>query len=458
VKIHPAIKDIAKVFSNGGKQVYLVGGAVRGPLMRKRPADLDLATDALPEEVTAMFLSSNPRGYIIPTGIKHGTVTVLFKGLKFEITTFRAESGYSDGRRPDKVEFGVSIEADLSRRDFTMNAIAWKLPSGPLVDPFKGAKDIKAKIIRCVGAAEERFAEDGLRPLRGLRFASQLEFKVDEAVLAAIPSSLGLTAKISPERVRDEIDKIIASKRPSISLRLMEQTGLLNLIIPELAACRKIEQKGRHRFDVLEHSLMACDFAAAEKYPHEIRLAALYHDIGKRSVAKLDADGNYSFHRHEKQSALDARNIMLRLRYPNVVTDEVCHLIEEHMFFYEENWTDAAVRRFIIKIGEKNLDSIYRLRRADTYGICGIPPPPDYLLPLQERVEKILAGQKAFSIKDLEISGNDLKEAGVRPGKEMGIILNELLETVIEDPELNTREKLLEIALKINARYTEAPA
>jgi putative nucleotidyltransferase with HDIG domain len=406
---------------------------------------------------------------VIPTGIKHGTVTVHFKGLGMEVTTFRSESGYSDGRRPDSVEFGVSIEADLSRRDFTMNAAAWRLPSGPLIDPFDGKGDIKRRFIRTVGRPEERFSEDGLRPIRALRFASQLGFTVDEALLAAIPEAVPFTAKVASERIRDELDRIIASDKPSTALLLMEKTGLLELLIPELAACRGVKQDrihggGFHRFDVLDHSLLACDFAARQASldqqapPDQFSqtlgcLAALYHDIGKPVTAQIDENGMRTFYRHEKESARLARNILKRFRYPNMVTDTVCHLIEEHMFHYEENWTDATVRRFVVRVGEENLADLFALRRADAYGLAGKEPPPDFLNSLQKRIEETLKRSSALSLKDLALSGRDLIAAGIPPGKHMGIILNELLETVLDDPSLNTREKLLEIAGKINKRY-----
>jgi tRNA nucleotidyltransferase/poly(A) polymerase len=454
--IHPAVQEIASIFSNAGKQVYLVGGAVRDLLRGQKAKDWDLATDALPDEVMALF---RPKGgktpyFAVPTGIKHGTVTVYFRNFAFEVTTFRAEKGYSDGRRPDYVEFGVSITEDLSRRDFTMNAVAYKLPSGPLTDPFNGEGDIKARLIRSVGNPAERFAEDGLRPLRAVRFASQLDFKVDDAVLEAIPGAVSLTARVAPERIRDELDKIIASPKPSAAFLLMEKTGLLELILPELALCRGIEQKGLHRFDVLDHSLLACDFAAREKASPEVRMAALYHDTGKRLTCKIDESGVRTFYQHERESSRLAREIMLRFRYPNAVMDKVCHLIEEHMFHYEENWTDAAVRRFIIRAGEDSLPDLYRMRMADAYATSGLEPPQDYLLPLVKRVEKVLAAGRALSLKDLAVSGYDLKEVRVKPGKQMGIILKELLEAVVEDPSLNTREKLLEIAGKINERYS----
>jgi tRNA nucleotidyltransferase/poly(A) polymerase len=447
VYIHPLLREIAAVFQNHGREVYLVGGAVRDLLRGEKPQDWDLATAAVPEEVVSMFRR------VIPTGIKHGTVTVLYKGRSIEVTTFRTESEYRDGRRPDRVEYAATIEEDLSRRDFTMNAIALRLPGGDPVDPFGGAADIKKRVIRCVGKPEDRFAEDGLRPLRAVRFAGTLMFTLDEATLAAVRPALDVTAKVSPERIRDELDKILSSGVPSAAFRLMEKTGLLALLLPELAACRGVEQKGYHHFDVLDHSLLACDYAVREQYPREVSLAALLHDIGKPAVRKADEQGIWTFYQHEAESSRLCRNILTRLRYPNAVIDGVCHLVEEHMFHYEENWKDAAVRRFIIRVGEAHLENIYRLRRADTFAMAGLEPDPGSLLPLVNRVDAALAGSRAFSLKDLAVSGKDLMAAGIKPGKYMGIILKELFETVVDDPAMNSREKLLEIAKNINQKY-----
>jgi tRNA nucleotidyltransferase/poly(A) polymerase len=470
-RIHPLLREIAAVFQNHGRDLYLVGGAVRDLFRGKKPQDWDLATSAPPEEVTAMFRR------VIPTGIKHGTVTVHYKGRAVEVTTFRTESDYRDGRRPGRVEFAATIEEDLGRRDFTMNAIALRLPGGETVDPFGGAADIKRRLIRCVGEAAERFSEDGLRPLRAVRFAATLGFRLDEAALAAIRPALEVTAKVSPERVRDELDKILGAgasapagtdagadadaggeahgKRPSTAFRLMEQTGLLDLLLPELAACRGVNQKGYHRFDVLDHSLLACDYASREQYPREVILAALFHDLGKPATRKMGEQGVWTFYQHEQESSRLCRNILTRLRYPNAIIDGTCHLIEEHMFHYTEDWSDAAVRRFIIRAGEDHLENLYRLRRADTCAMAGLEPDPAALLPLIQRVDKILAGSRAFSLKDLAVSGKDLIALGVKPGKHMGIILQELFETVVDDPAMNSREKLLEIAGKINERYAD---
>jgi tRNA nucleotidyltransferase/poly(A) polymerase len=301
------LKEIASLFLNDGKQLYLVGGAVRDMVLGEKIQDWDLTTDAQPDEVDVII--KNAGGKVIPTGIKHGTVTVFYRKHKAEITTFRTESGYSDGRRPDNIQYAATIEEDLSRRDFTMNAAALRLPGGEIVDPFGGINDIKVGIIRCVGNAAQRFSEDGLRPMRAVRFTAQLGFELEKNTLDAIPGVLSVSAKVSQERVRDEIDKILTSSGtkaaalPSRAFLLMEKTGLLKLFLGELAACRGIEQKGYHIFDVLDHSLLACDYAARNGYSHELRLAALLHDIGKPSVRKFDeTGGSWTFYRHEEYS------------------------------------------------------------------------------------------------------------------------------------------------------------
>jgi tRNA nucleotidyltransferase/poly(A) polymerase len=295
--------------------------------------------------------------------------------------------------------------------------------------------------------------------LRAVRFAAQLSCELEPQTLAAIPGALETSAKVSAERVRDEIEKIIASAKPSRAFLLMEQTGLLKLFLPELAVCRGIEQKGYHRFDVLEHTLLACDYTAEKEYPQDVRIAALLHDTGKVSTRKLDETGGdgtslWTFYRHEAESEKIARTVLSRLRYPNTFIDSVCHLVKEHMFHYTDEWSDAAVRRFIVRAGEENLTKMYMLRRADAYATAASQPPPDFLLPLARRAEKALKESRVFSLKDLAVSGNDLMAIGIKPGKNLGIILNELLETVLDDPEQNTREALLNIAGKMYGKLT----
>jgi putative nucleotidyltransferase with HDIG domain len=447
------LKEIARLFREGGRQLYLVGGAVRDIIRDQKPNDWDLATDAPPAEVIELFRGRGLRAAVIPTGIQHGTVTLRYRGGEYEITTFRSESVYRDGRHPESVCFAKTIEEDLSRRDFTMNAIALALPGGEAVDPFGGCEDIKAGRIRCVGEPLDRFGEDGLRPLRAIRFAAQLGYQVDGPTLEAIRPSLKVTAKVSQERIRDELFKIIASPQPSPAFRLMEETGLLELLMPELAQCRGVEQKGCHRFDVLDHSLLACGYAAEKGYPLEVRLAALLHDIGKPEARREDERGILTFYQHEKYSAQMTRQLLTRLRCPNALIDRVCRLIGCHMFNYDDAWSEGAVRRFIIRAGEENLENIYLLRRADVYGMAGRESAAEGLAELMSRVDRVLAENHALSLKDLAVSGTELIAAGIKPGKHMGIILNELLETVVDDPESNNRETLLRIALKLNERY-----
>jgi putative nucleotidyltransferase with HDIG domain len=436
--------EFTRVLEAAGKKCYLVGGAVRDYLLDRAVSDFDVATDARPEEVLREYRR------VIPTGIKHGTVTVLWKGLEIEVTTFRTESDYADGRHPDKVEFAATIDEDLSRRDFTINAMAFDLTTKVLFDPQHGQGDLASHLVRAVGDPNERFREDGLRPLRAIRFAAQLGFEVETATLAAIAPSLDRFRMVSAERVRDELQRILISPFPSRGLRLLEKTGLLAEISPELAACRGVEQRGMHVFDVLDHL-----YASVDATPPEIvlRLAALLHDIGK-PAAKVEHPGeDPTFYRHEELSARSAEIILKRLRFPNAVIDEVVHLVRCHMFSYDESWSDAAVRRFIARVGANNIDALFALRLADGAGITGHPIDPRSLEPLHERIEAVLAAKEAFGLSDLVVKGGDLASIGVSPGPKMGAMLRELLEAVMDDPTLNERERLLEIAARIKPKY-----
>ncbi len=418
-------------------------------LLGKKPDDFDVATNATPRQVLEMFR------YAIPTGIEHGTVTIPFKGSHFECTTFRAEQGYSDGRHPDKISFATTIEEDLSRRDFTMNAIAVSIPQGTIIDPFHGKNDISASVIRTVGNPLERFSEDGLRPLRAIRFSSQLGFQIHENTIAAIPATLSVIAKVSIERIRDEFIKILLSKQPSSALRLMENTGIMRLLLPELSVCRGVIQKGLHVFDVLDHLLAACDACPIHRL--DVLLATLFHDIGKPLVREIDENGEPTFYLHEKKSAEIAVRIMNRMKFPVKLTKEVSHLIENHMFHYEPCWTDAAVRRFIGRIGYERIETLFAVRYADSQAITGKQALHDNLDDLRQRIKFVSAQGDAISVKDLAISGNDIVQTGIQPGPIIGLILKEILEAVIDDPSLNTKEKLVGIAQEIQAtRYQDS--
>lgn len=448
------------IFKKSGFEAYLVGGAVRDTLLQKTETDWDLATNATPEQVIALFHK------VIPTGIAHGTVTVLFMGKQIEVTTYRTDIGYSDGRHPDKVAYAATIEDDLSRRDFTMNAIAVNLSTGNITDPFCGRDDIKKKIIRTVGNAAERFTEDGLRPIRALRFSAQLDFTIEKNTFKAIslPEVQKKTGSVSIERIRDELVKMLDAPLPSEGFSFMEKTGVMQMFLPELLKCRGCTQKdfrGYHEFDVLDHLLYACD--GAPRYNLTVRLAALLHDIGKPDAKKIEhtPDGDvFTFYNHETISTEIARKMLVRLRFPNTTVESVCHLIQQHMFHYESSWTDAAVRRFVVRVKPEFLDDLFALRLADVYGMHNVPvrlhdsDVGKNLCELKDRIAAVMKQSSALGIKDLAVNGQDLIKAGVPAGKMMGTILHGLLETVLDDPEQNKKETLLHIARNMYSSAT----
>ena len=470
LKLPELLIDFGKHFSAAGYKAYLVGGAVRDMFMKIPVHDWDVATNATPQDVIKLFK------FVVPTGIEHGTVTVHYKGNEIEVTTFRTEAGYSDGRHPDSINYAATIEEDLARRDFTMNAIAASLEDGTVVDPYDGQTDIKKKLIRTVGAAHERFMEDGLRPVRALRFASKLDFSIEKDTYSEIfkPEIQKKAVSISIERFRDEFEKILLSPRPSVGLKLLEETGLLALFIPEFGVCRgciQSDYRAFHKFDVLDHLFYACDGAPSSKL--NVRLAALFHDIGKPAAKKLvcesvlDGDKNdgstkqietITFYNHEAFSEKITKQIMIRLKFSNEMIDNVCHLVKEHMFHYEPSWSEAAVRRFIIRVKPECMEDLYDLRLADMYGMYNENVDVRYsqsvslLLELKERVLRELEKKTALSLKSLAVNGRDLMAIGIPAGKELGRILNELLDCVIEDPEMNKKEKLLEVAERISGQ------
>ncbi len=432
------MQRFARVLAEHDRQCWLVGGAVRDLLMRRNGGDYDVATDARPEQVRAWYRRT------IPTGLRHGTVTVVWDGHRIEVTTFRSESSYGDGRHPDQVTFGGTIEQDLGRRDFTINAIALDLLSGRLVDPYDGRGDLARELIRAIGAPAERFAEDGLRPLRLCRFAAQLGFGVHGATLDAIPGALDTVRRVSAERIRVELEAILLAPVPSTGLSLMEETGLMELVLPELHRCVGVEQPERHCFDVFTHALATCDASAPDL---ELRLAGLLHDVGKPASAARAADGSLSFHRHERVSTRLTRQILDRLRFPHALRDRVSHLVAHHMFNYDASWSDAAVRRFVARVGRNEVDRLLSLRRADQIGRCRERAISTNLIEFEQRIGAVLARQPAFTVRDLAVGGRDLMdELQLAPGPIVGILLRQLLETVLDDPGLNRRDSLLTIA------------
>lgn len=436
------MKDFASIFDAAGFSLYIVGGAVRDWVLRIPNDDYDFTTDATPEEVIGLFRK------VIPTGIKHGTVTVLFKNAKYEVTTFRTDGEYHDHRHPEQVQFVRNLEEDLKRRDFTINAMAANAFTGEIVDQHNGFGDLKKKTIRAIGNPIERFTEDALRILRACRFATKLDFSIEPETHAAMRQLASTLKLVSGERIRDELVKILSSKTPLTGLKLMQESDILAVILPELVEGQGIEQRGFHTHDVLTHNLLVCQAAADIDAPLAVRIAALLHDIGKPRVRQENGDGIYTFHRHEFESERLAKRILERLKFSNDDRDQVLNLIRNHMFHYTPDWSDGAVRRFIARVGADSIENLFLLRLADQKAIAGAC---DYetLRELDERIEKIRRDGDALSVKDLAVNGKELMAAGIPAGPTMGTILNQLLETVMDDPKQNERERLELIALNL---------
>ena len=425
---------------NAGHRAWVVGGCVRDLLFGKDVGDWDLCTSATPIEVQKVFRR------VIPTGIDHGTVTVLWKGGSYEVTTLRGEGAYSDGRRPDSVHFVSSIDDDLARRDFTINAIAYDPIDDVLIDPFHGIADMESRTLRAVGNAIDRFREDGLRVLRAARFTATLNVAIEPSTFDAIGATLDTFRKVSPERVRDEWLKTMKAKKPSQAFRVMEKTGMLAAISPELAKQAGCEQNKYHAFDVWEHSLETLD--ALEGDP-VLRVAGLLHDIGKPATRELsEKTGDFTFYHHEAVGAKMADTFLREFRFSNDERERVVHLVRHHLVCYTEEWSDAAVRRFIKRIGKDKLADQLALARADSLA-KGVPAEEQLLglLRLRERIEAENAAGNGTSLRELNVTGDVLmKELSLRPSKQIGVILNQLLEHVLDVPTDNHRDKLIELA------------
>ncbi|HEX4743162.1 MAG TPA: HD domain-containing protein [Candidatus Limnocylindria bacterium] len=442
LRIPPDVADVLARLHDAGHEAYVVGGCVRDAIRGVEPEDWDIATHAKPERIQEVFKRS------LYTN-RFGTVVVRSPEREIEVTTYRIEADYSDARRPDRVEFTDSLLADLARRDFTMNAMAWS--GGKLVDPHGGRADLERKMLRAVGDPGERFREDALRMLRAVRFATVLGMEIEPATAAAIRENAPLAATLSGERVNQELTKMLLADRPSTGFRLMSELGLLAVVCPELEDCRHVPQDKAVAQDVFEHSLLSLD--AVERPDLVLRLAALLHDVGKPETM---ADGH--FHQHEFVGEHLARRILRRWKFPKDTVSLVAHLIRHHMFWYQDVWTGSAVRRFIRNVGLDNIPALFELRRADNIG-SGARAPRMYALDqLWLRVQEEIQRANAFSARDLAIDGNDIMaELDLRPGPEVGRIVRELLERVLDDPELNTRESLLRLAKEIHSAQPADP-
>jgi tRNA nucleotidyltransferase (CCA-adding enzyme) len=450
-KIPSHIQKITEKFEENGFEIYLVGGSVRDLLYKRKVADWDLTTNATPDQMLQMFPDSVYENKFGTVGVKVPELEETeHKGL-VEITTFRTEKDYKDRRHPESVEWGKAIEEDLERRDFTINAMALSLAKSnkqkaksSIIDPFGGQKDLENKLIRAVGNPSLRFKEDALRLMRAIRFASQLGFSIEEKTLAEITSDASLLSEIASERVRDELLKILASEFPYEGVMLLKNTGLLEYIIPELMEGIGVSQArpGRHHLDdVFTHNILSLKFTPS-KDP-VVRFATLVHDIGKPRVASEDSKGLVIFYNHEIAGAKMAREIAARLRFSKKEIEKVTKLVRWHMFTVDEKITDAAIRRFIRRIGVENVSDMMDLRVGDRLG-GGTQTAESWRLKLfKKRLEEQLA-PAPFSINDLAIDGRDvMHELDMKPGPKIGEILQKLFEEVDEDLEKNNREYLL---------------
>ena len=440
----PVLGLLARLWA-AGQSGYVVGGSLRDALLGREPADWDLATDARPVRMLEIF-----PGAVYEN--RFGTVAVREAGDVYEITTFRSDHDYADFRRPHRIEFGDSIELDLARRDFTVNAIAWgaeagtpaaagsgsSAPTPRLVDPFGGQADVSARLLRAVGDPVARFEEDALRMIRAVRLATTLGFALEPATRAAIEARAELAARLSGERIAAELEKLLAAEVPSTGLDMLARTGLLAVVLPELAAEHGIRQNKVAGEDLWRHTLRTVDAVPVGR--PVVRLAALLHDIGKPATL---ADGH--FPGHQSAGATMAAAVMTRLRMPRSVAERVVHLVRNHMFPYQAEWGDPGVRRFIVRIGEDALDDLFLLRAADNAGSGGGADP--LLDELRRRVDEQLAAQVALDLSRLAVNGQDLiSELGMTPGPGLGHVLDELLERILADPTLNERPTLLLLA------------
>lgn len=402
--------------------------------------DWDIATSALPEQVTKLFRR------VIPTGIQHGTVTVLMRDGQYEVTTLRGETSYTDGRRPDAVYFVGDIKDDLARRDFTINAIAYDVLEDRLIDPFDGVRDLQQHVLRAVGKAAERFAEDGLRVLRAARFVATLEVALEPETARAIAPSLDSYRKVSAERIRDEWLKAMKAKKPSRAFGVMKDHGLLAITAPEMLESVGCAQNEYHAYDVWGHAMACLDAAPGAPV---LRVAALLHDVGKpRSRAFSDKTNDYTFYEHERIGAEMVEPMLSRLRFSNEERQHITALVRHHLICYDKTWSDAAVRRWLRRVTPELLPDLYQLNEADVLGKGrDVTADLENLAALKLHVQRVLDAGAALTTRDLAVDGRVLmQELGMQPGPDLGRILRALLDEVVEDPAKNQRETLLERA------------
>lgn len=433
-------KKILKLLNEHNYKAFIVGGYVRDYLLGIETLDIDITTDATPNEIENIFKSTYKT---IPTGIKYGTISVIVDNHTIEITTFRSENFYEDNRHPEKINFEKSIEKDLSRRDFTINSLAYNYTDG-LIDLYNGIEDLENGIIRSIGDPNERFREDSLRMMRAIRFASKYDFKIERYTFEAIKNFSNLIENISTERINKELTKMLLEKQPSKAINLLYETNLLNYILPEIEIMVGFDQKNPyHIYDLYTHSLKTLDNTLPIL---ESRLAALFHDTGKIETQFFDENGIAHYYGHNKISVEIARKALKRLKYSNKVINLTLKLIEKHQI-NPMQITDKGIRRLINYIGIDNINLLANLQYADSSAssIKGN-------MLFTNKVQKVLKEKKPFSKKNLQINGHDIMKFGIK-GKNIGIALDDIMEIVLENPDENDKVELLKYIKKNLNKY-----
>ncbi|MGC9598794.1 MAG: HD domain-containing protein [Minisyncoccia bacterium] len=432
------VSEVALALAKAGFEAYLVGGCVRDMLLGREPKDWDIATSALPEDIQKFFPESVYENAFGTVGVKTESEDPKLKVI--EVTTYRIEGRYTDKRHPDEVKFAKTIQEDLSRRDFTVNALAMNL-KGEVYDPFGGKGDLEKKVIRTVGSPAERFSEDALRLMRAVRFAVELDFEIEMDTRRAIEKLSHELEMIAKERVRDELVKILETPQAAKGMILLEELGLLQYVLPELREGLGVGQNLHHIYTVFEHSVRSLDYAAKQDYPLVIRMAALLHDVGKPR-AKQGEGRNSTFYQHEFISAKMTTKALDRLRFSKEFIEQVTHLVRYHMFYYNVGEvSERGVRRFLARVGPETVPDLFKVREADRIG-SGAPKATPYKnRHLMFMIEKVK--NDPVSPKMLKVNGDDVMEIlKIPPGQRVGWVLAILLEEVLDDPKKNVKENL----------------
>lgn len=442
---------VSKTLAEAGFEAYLVGGCVRDMLLGREPKDWDVTTDARPEEVQKLFPESVYENNFGTVGIKTESEDPRVKII--EVTTYRIEGRYTDKRHPDEVKFAANVEDDLSRRDFTVNAMAMDM-KGDVLDPFGGASDLKDRVLRTVGAPEGRFGEDALRMMRAVRFSVELDFEIEMNTRRAIVKLAGGLEAIAKERVRDELTKIVMTPNAAKGVIVLEELDLLRYVLPELREGIGVGQNKHHIYTVFEHNVRALDYTARENYSLTVRMAALLHDVGKPKVKGGDG-ADSTFYQHEYVGAKMAVRMLDRLRYSREFVEQVAHLVRSHMFYYDTGVISAAgVRRFVARVGPENIDDLLKVREADRIGSGVKKAMPYRLRHLLFMIDKVK--RDPLSPKMLALRGDDLMPLLNLPqSRRVGWILNALMEEVIDDPEKNEKKYLEKRAKELNKKSDE---